>query len=195
MSAKNPVRAGLAAGLLQFGLPVAAMAAEEGGLPQLKQIHTFPSQIFWLIVTFGFLYWMMKRYILPRITEVLEQRRDKIDDDLVRAEKVKAEAEAVLATYERSMAEAREQAGQRLRAASDEAKAEAARRLDTFAKELSARTAEAEAGISRAKEAAMQEIAAVATGSAASVTEKLIGIQPDQQAAEAAVRSAQGGRG
>jgi len=195
MSVKKLFGAGLAGGALLLGSLPAALAAEEAGLPQLRQSHTFASQIFWLIITFGFLYWMMKRHILPRVTEVLEQRRDKIDDDLVRAEKIKAEAEAVLAEYERSMAEAREQAGQMLRAASDEAKAETARRLETFTKELEAKTADAEAGIARAKEAALKELTEVATGGATAVTEKLIGVHPDRKAAEAAVRDAQGGRG
>ena len=68
-------------------------------MPQLD-ITTYSSQIFWLIVTFGVLYYLVVRKALPHISEVLESRQAKIDDDLKIAAARKEEAGQVLAEYE-----------------------------------------------------------------------------------------------
>ena len=81
-------------------------------MPQLESA-TFISQIVWLAVTFLALYVVMARIALPRIGEVLEARQDRIAHDLDTAASLKAEAEAALAAYETSIAEARISAAKR----------------------------------------------------------------------------------
>ena len=73
-------------------------------MPQLEQISTYLSQIFWMVLTFGVLYFIMWKSALPRITIVLQERQEHIENDLQKAESVKQEAEAVLAAYEASVA-------------------------------------------------------------------------------------------
>ena len=68
-------------------------------MPQLD-VSTFASQILWLALTFVPLYLIIVRVALPRIGEVIEARRDKIDDDLKKAAARRDEAQAVLAEYE-----------------------------------------------------------------------------------------------
>src|SRR3990172_12154868 len=68
---------------------------------------TFVPQLVWLALTFGLLYLLLKRFALPRVGEVIEERRDRIQRDLEKAEKLKAETEQALATYEAALAEAR----------------------------------------------------------------------------------------
>ena len=75
-------------------------------MPQLD-ISTFPPQLFWLAVTFIVLYLLMSRLGLPRVTAIIEARRKRLDDDLSRAAEVRAEAEATVAAYQRTLAEAR----------------------------------------------------------------------------------------
>ena len=83
-------------------------------MPQFETAAPFFwSQVFWLIVAFVVLYLLMSKIALPRIAEVLEERQDKIDDDLAKAEKLKNEAEQVLAEYEKAIADARSSAGSR----------------------------------------------------------------------------------
>ncbi len=65
-------------------------------MPQLEQIGTYLSQIVWLFITFGILYAVLWKLALPRIAQVLQERQDRIDDDLERAEMLKTEAEAAL---------------------------------------------------------------------------------------------------
>ena len=87
----------------QFGL------TEGDGLPQMD-ITTFPSQVFWLIITFGILYLFMWRTAIPKLRNTIEERQDKILIDINEAEKVKSEAEETLKEYEEKMQSASKQA-------------------------------------------------------------------------------------
>ncbi|WP_022727618.1 F0F1 ATP synthase subunit B family protein [Fodinicurvata sediminis] len=166
-----------------------ALAAEEGGLPQISQVDTYASQIFWLFVTFGLLYIVMSRVALPRIGDVIEERRDKIDDDLMRAETIRSEAEDVLAEYEKALSVAREEATGILQKASDEAKAKMDERHEAFSQELAERTREAEERIGAAKTEALKDLASVAADTATATTDKLVGFKPDSKTVEQAVQA------
>ena len=71
---------------------------QSAGLPQMD-ISTFPSQIFWLIVTFSILYVFMWKFVIPKLRIIIEERRDKISNDINEAEKLKSEAEEILNKY------------------------------------------------------------------------------------------------
>ena len=58
---------------------------------------TFAPQLIWLALTFGLLYLILKRVVLPRVGEVIEERGDRIKRDLAQAEKLKADTEKALA--------------------------------------------------------------------------------------------------
>ena len=53
-------------------------------MPQLDYVM-FPTQIFWLLVTFVPLFFIMWRIVCPRISNTLEARQKRIDDNLERA--------------------------------------------------------------------------------------------------------------
>ena len=59
-------------------------------MPQLEQIHTFLGQIFWLVVTFGFLYVVLWKAALPRVASILLERQERIDES--RIDKARDEA-------------------------------------------------------------------------------------------------------
>jgi F-type H+-transporting ATPase subunit b len=164
-----------------------ALAQESGGLPQLTQTETFASQIFWLVITFGALYYIMSRKVLPRLGEAVEGRREKIEDDLGRAERLRAEAEEVMGAYEKALSTARSEAGEILKEVSDEIKAETTQRLEVFGREQAERSRSEEAAIEEAMQRASGELAAMASDVAQSVTQKLIEVTPDPTAARAAV--------
>lgn len=75
---------------------------QSAGLPQMD-ISTFPSQIFWLIVTFSILYVFMWKFVIPKLRITIEERRDKISNDINEAEKLKSEAEEILNKYKSKM--------------------------------------------------------------------------------------------
>ncbi len=62
-------------------------------MPQLEQFDTYLSQIFWLVVTFGVLYFTMSRVLIPRMVSILEARVFQVESDQRRAEETKLEAE------------------------------------------------------------------------------------------------------
>src|SRR5689334_13816568 len=74
-------------------------------------VSTFVPQLVWLALTFALLYVVLKRAVLPRVGEVIEERSDRIKRDLAQAETLKAETAKALANYEQSLADARAQAG------------------------------------------------------------------------------------
>ena len=78
-------------------------------MPQLD-ISTFSTQIVWLVITFSALFIIMWRVAVPRISDSLEQRQNRMDDSLNKAAEFKKEAEAAIEAYEKSLAEAREAA-------------------------------------------------------------------------------------
>ena len=80
-------------------LSVFAEGQQTAGLPQMD-ISTFPSQIFWLVVTFSILYIFMWKFVIPNLRITIEERKDKISDDINEAEKLKSEAEEILNKYE-----------------------------------------------------------------------------------------------
>jgi F-type H+-transporting ATPase subunit b len=148
--------------------------------------QTFPSQLLWLTLTFVALYLLMSRVALPRIDSILEQRRMRISGDLAEAQRLKGESDAAIASYEKSLADARARA-QALLADSRQrqtAAAEAGRKaLDAT---LNARIADAERGIAATKSAALANVRDIATEAAAAIVERLIGMAPTSREAVAA---------
>src|SRR3954452_1954782 len=104
-------------------------------MPQLD-VETFPSQLFWLAVTFVVLYILMSWIGLPRLSGAIEARRRRRDEDLARAAQLKSEAEGANAAFQRSMAQPRAQAQRVLKETSNRLAAEAAERQRPLAAAL-----------------------------------------------------------
>ena len=159
-------------------------------MPQLEQISTFPSQIFWLIVTFAVLFIVVWKMAAPKIADALENRQRRIEDNLARAEELKKEVDAAREAYEHSLTSARADAQTAVKEAHDAIQAEATKRGEDLGQELSKRIAEAEASIAKAKADAMSGIHEAAADVASSVVEKLIGTAPDSGKVQSAVQAA-----
>ena len=74
-------------------------AAESGGMPQLDTEFWF-SQIFWLVITFGILYLVLSKLILPKISDNLETRKSQVMDNLELAEKQRNDSETKLKEFD-----------------------------------------------------------------------------------------------
>ena len=74
-------------------------SAESGGMPQLNP-EFWISQIFWLIISFGVLFVILSKFILPKIRNNIELRKSQILDNIETAEKQKVESENKLKDYE-----------------------------------------------------------------------------------------------
>ena len=162
-------------------------------MPQLEP-WSYPSQIFWLVVTFVALSFVLSKVVIPRITSVLEARQEKIEDDLARAERLKTEAGQVLEEYNRSLDEARSEAQSLVKDAQAAMAADAAERSQALANELAERNREAEARIAETQQAALANIRPAAAEVAAAALGKLIGSAPPAERIERAVEAAAGDR-
>ena len=164
-------------------------------MPQLEQFDTYLSQIFWLFMTFGILFVVMTRSALPRVSQILVTRQERIDGDLRRAEELKSEAESVLAAYEAAAAKARAEAQEILREGADRFAAEAAEKNEALSRLLAEQAAEGEARIREARERAMEDVETIATELAGLAAQRLTGTATDPSAAGAAVAEAMRERG
>jgi len=166
---------------MAFGALVApslmSSSAFAAGLPQLDP-STYSSQVIWLVITFVALYALMAKAALPKIGEVLEERQNRIDDNLAKAEELKSQADAASEAYETSLTDARAKAHDAIREVKEAAYAEAAERQKAQNKTLQAKIASAEQAISKARDEALSGIKEVATDVAAAAVEKLIGDAP-----------------
>ena len=155
-------------------------------MPQLD-VATFPSQIVWLAIIFITLLVVMSWVGLPRVGTILADRRKHIEDDLGRAAQMKDEAEAVIAAYEKALAEARSDAQATLRETIERMNAESAERLKKLADSLAAETRAAERRIAEAREEALAGLRDVAVEVARAAAAKVAGAELDPALARASV--------
>ncbi len=151
---------------------------------------SFPSQLFWLVVTFVVLYVLISRFAIPRIGDVMEQRQKMMDDDLDRAAQLKAEAEAAVQTYEKALAEARAKAHEVMKAATDEMSRKAEERNREVAGRLAQQIADGEARIAAARDQALASVRDVAVDAAKAITGKLADVSLADDTVDAAVGAA-----
>lgn len=179
-----------------FVIPIAAAAAAEAvhgeaasaGLPQLDP-SWWPSQLFWLAFTFGVLYWAMAARFLPAIAGAIEERRDRIADDLDQANELKRQAEEAEAAYNKALADAKAKAqaiAADRRAAVDEEIAQMQAETDASIEE---HVAKAEARIAEMQARADAKVREAATETARAIVETLIDEAPTHDAADRALRA------
>ena len=94
--------------------------AESGGMPQLNP-EFWISQIFWLIITFGFLYIILSKLILPKISLNLELRKSQIQENIEAAEKQRESSEAKLKEYDNIISKSKLEANNILKEARENA--------------------------------------------------------------------------
>lgn len=186
---------------LTTALPAMAQVAEEhpgatgGGMPQLNFGHPLIiAQVVWLLVIFGLLYFVMSHYALPRLGEVLEERRRRIEGDLDAAMAAKAEADAAMAEQQAASARARAEAQAAIASATQQAQAEAAQRAEALNARLNEQIAAAEARIASARDAAMGALRQVSADTTEALVARLAG-RADRAAVERAVDAELAARG
>ena len=175
-------------------LAASTQAASEGGGGTFPPFDTstYASQLFWLVITFGFFYWFISRVASPRIGEILETRQDRIAGDLDMARDLQRQAEEAQVAYEQELAQARSTAGDIGQKARDKAKAEAEAQRRKIEAELGTRLDEAERHIGAIREKAMAELGAIAGETTGEVVERLVGVKVTRAELSRAVENARG---
>jgi F-type H+-transporting ATPase subunit b len=166
-----------------------ATVAENGGhskvFPPLDP-GTFAPQLVWLAITFGLLYLLLKRVILPRVSDVIEGRKERIRDDLAEAETVRAATAQALIRYEQALAEARSKASALANAVRDKVKADVDEERAKAQAEITAKISAAERRIAEAKAKALVNVEDIASEVAGAIVARLI----DKKVSKADVKRA-----
>ena len=160
----------------------------KGAFPPFER-DTFASQLVWFAVLFVALYLIMAKVALPRVGGILAQRRQRIEDDLKAAQRLREESDAELTAYEKALAAARGRAQTIANETRDKLNAEADRARKVLEDELNAKLAESEKTIAATKQAALANVRGIAIDATAAIVERLIGSAPTGKVVARAVDS------
>ena len=145
-------------------------------MPQIEQLpQIFFSQLFWLLLVFGIIYFGIGRGMVPKIQSIVDERDKKIADDLAAAQRAREEAEAAEAAYRERIDASRGDALKLAQEAKQKAALEVEKRLHVVDQQIGARVAEAEARIRAAADEARRELEPVAAEAAGELVRKLTG--------------------
>jgi F-type H+-transporting ATPase subunit b len=162
-------------------------------MPQIGQLTGnnwyLISQIFWLVLVFGTIFFVIGRGMLPKVEATVDVRDRKIADDLAAAKAARDAADTIEADWQAKSAAARADAQGVIAAAKAKASKDAEKRLAKANAEIESRLAAAEAEISAARSSAMAEVEAVAGEAAQDLVSRLTGAKVSPAAAAQAVKA------
>jgi F-type H+-transporting ATPase subunit b len=159
-------------------------------MPQLTQLpEIWWSQLFWLAVVFGIIFFAIGRGMVPKIQGTVELREKKIAADLKAAQAARAAADETEAAWRARMDAARAEAAKVSNDAKQASAKDTEAKVKAAADKLNVKVEAAQAKIRDAAEAAQSEIEAVAADAASQMVSRLTGKTVDQKEAAAAVRA------
>jgi F-type H+-transporting ATPase subunit b len=160
-------------------------------MPQLAQLPTvFWSQLFWLAVVFGILFFAIGRRMVPKIEATVDAREARVVEDLAAAGRARDQADEIEADYRSRIDASRAEALRAVQASKQDAAREGEERMKAVDAEIAAKTRAAEDRIHEASAAALNEIEAIATEFAQDLVTKLAGLKVTKENASMAVRAA-----
>ena len=157
------------------------------GFPPFRT-ETFPSQIFWLVVTFAFLFVVLWRVAGPRIQGVIALRRGAINADIAAAEAARLDAEGASSAYHVALAGARTRAQQLAEDTRQKINAEIAKAKAGADEDAEAAMAAAHARIKSTQDQARGHVLKAAEEAAIAIVARLTGETVSPADAAAAVR-------
>ena len=159
-------------------------------MPQITQLpYIFASQLFWLLIVFGTIFFVIGRGMLPKIQGTVEAREKKIADDLERAQAARAGAEETEAAWRARMDAARADAARIAQDAKQESAKATEVKVRKAADKINLKVEAAEGKIRDAVAAARAEIEAVASDATQDMVSRLTGIRVDKKDATEAVKA------
>jgi F-type H+-transporting ATPase subunit b len=139
---------------------VALLAQAEGEVNDKKDLYPHWQELVVGAIAFAILFSFMKKWVLPRLNQLLEERREKIQGELEKAETTRVEADQILAEYRAQLASAREESNgiiEEARAAAEQLRRDLQARAE---QEAQATVARAQEEIRGERDRALQELRA-----------------------------------
>jgi F-type H+-transporting ATPase subunit b len=151
-----------------------AFAAESGGMPQLNP-EFWISQIFWLILTFGTMYVVLSKFILPKISNNLESRKSQILENIEAAEKQREDSEAKLKEYDEIILNSKSEAKTLFNQTREKALKDIVAKKEVLDQQIDDEINKAEKEIEVLRVSAPDKINKIAIETSSELLEKLIG--------------------
>ena len=169
-----------------FLFSMEAFSAESGGMPQLNP-EFWISQIFWLTLTFGILYLVLSKLILPKISANLELRKSQILENIEAAEKQREDSETKLKKYEEIITKNRLDAKTIFSQAREKALKDINAKREVLDKQIDEEIFKAEEEIKTLRENAPNKINKIAIETSFELVQKLIGAEVNNSSISAIV--------
>ena len=161
-------------------------AAESGGMPQLNP-EFWVSQIFWLVITFGILYVVLSKLILPKISANLESRKSQISDNIEAADRQREESEKKLNEYDVIISKGKTEAKNIFNQAREKALKDINVKQDILDKQIEEEIKKVEDEINLLRKDAPVKINKIAIDTSAELIQKLIGAEINNSSISAIV--------
>ena len=161
-------------------------AAESGGMPQLNP-EFWISQIFWLTLTFGILYIILSKLILPKISANLELRKSQIQENIEAAEKQRESSEAKIKEYNEIILKSKLEAKNIFREAREKVIKDINSKQNVLDKQIDEEIQKAEKEIQILKDNAPAKINKIAIETSSELIKKLIGAEVNNSSISAIV--------
>ena len=141
-------------------------------MPQLD-FSTFLPQIFWLFISLSFLYIVLSRYALPRVSDVIEERKDIIAQDIDSAKEYSEESEKAIEELNLNLSEAKTSSQNLINKSIQDIKEDSEIKKSSLIKDINNEISEAEGEIKEKKETALAEISSISESLAIEMLESL----------------------
>ena len=161
-------------------------AAESGGMPQLNP-EFWISQIFWLIITFGILFIVLTKVILPKISDNLETRKSQILENIETADKQKEESQKKIDEYEKIILDSKLKAKSYFNEAREKILDDINKKRAALEKDLDEEINEVEKELSDLKNKSGEKINKIAAETSAELIKELIGEEVNSSSISAIV--------
>ena len=171
---------------LNFVLVTSAQSGESGGMPQLNP-EFWVSQIFWLVLTFGLLYIILSKLILPKISNNLESRKSQILENIETAEKQREESEKKVKEFEKIILESKIEAKNYFNEARQKILDDIATKKNSLDKDIDDEISAAEQEIKNLKTASSEKIKNISIETSSELIKQLIGEEVNNSSISAIV--------
>ena len=141
-------------------------------MPQLD-FSTFLPLIFWLFISLSFLYIVLSRYALPRVSDVIEERKDIIAHDIDSAKDYSVESEKAIEELNLKLSEAKTNSQNLINKSLQGIKEDNEIKKSSLIKEINNEILEAEGKIKEKKETALDEVSSISESLAIEMLENL----------------------
>ena len=172
--------------ILNYALFTNVNSAESGGMPQLNP-EFWVSQIFWLTLTFGILYIVLSKLILPKISANLELRKSQIQENIEAADKQRESSESKLKEYDKIILKSKLEAKNIFKDAREKALKDINSKREILDNQIDEEVKNAEKEIEILRKSAPEKINKIAIETSSELVKRLIGAEVNNSSISAIV--------